>query len=39
MGTIVDLDELVVPLGPDLVFLVPQERRVATTGGLNAQGA
>lgn len=39
MDTTVGLEELVVPLGLDLVFLVREGRRVAITGGLNARGA
>ncbi len=39
MDTTVGLEELVVPLGLDLVFLVREERRVAITGGPNARGA
>ena len=39
MDTTVGLEELVVPLGLDLVFLVQEERRVAITDGPNARGA
>jgi hypothetical protein len=39
MDTTVGLEELVVPLGLDLVFLVREGRRVAITGGPNAPGA
>lgn len=39
MDTTVGLEELVVPLGLDLVFLVREPRRAAITGGPNARGA
>lgn len=39
MDTIVALEELVVPLGLDLVFPVREGRHVVITGGPTAQGA
>lgn len=39
MDTTVDLEELVVPPGLDLVFLVREGRRVAIIGGPNARDA
>jgi hypothetical protein len=36
MDTIAGLEELVVPLGLELVLLVREGRRVAITGDLNA---
>jgi hypothetical protein len=39
MDTTVGLEELVVPLGLDLVFLVRKGRRVVIIGGPNARGA
>lgn len=39
MDTTVGLGEVVAPLGPDLVCLVREGRRVAITSGLNARGA
>jgi len=38
MDTIVGLEELVVLLGLDLVFLVREEKHVVITGGLDALG-
>jgi hypothetical protein len=39
MATTVGLEELVVPLDLDLVFLVREERLVAIIGGQNARDA
>jgi hypothetical protein len=39
MNTIVGLEELVVSLGLELVFVVREGKRVAITGNLNARGA
>ena len=39
MNTIVDLEELVISLGLELVFLVQEGRRVVITGSPNAPGA
>jgi hypothetical protein len=39
MDTTVGLEKLVEPLGLDLVFVVREGKRVATTGGPNALDA
>jgi hypothetical protein len=39
MDTTVGLEELVAPLGLDLVSLVREQRRVAITSSPNARGA
>jgi hypothetical protein len=39
MNTIVDLEELVISLDLELVFLVQEGRHVVITGSPNAQGA
>ncbi len=39
MNIIVDLEELIISLGLDLVFLVQEGRRVVITGSPNAPGA
>jgi hypothetical protein len=39
MDTTVGLEELLVPLGLDLAFLVREGRHAAITGGLNVRDA
>jgi len=39
MNTIVGLEELVISLGRELVFLVQEGRHVVITGSPNARGA